>query len=323
MKKILPNLLLLLMGLCLGLAAGEGFSRVIYTKPWYEKLVEAQAPQADWTAGIQRNALGLRDRDYVTPKPANTKRVLLLGDSFTYGSGVADNSAVFARLLDKQLNAEFAERGTTVEILNGGIPGSLTDDWVELLEQVKGAFQPDVIVIVFFLRDGTRTSAGDSFFTPIRDEIVAHNQQSFWYQNSYLFRFYQDASDRNFISAKFAKALNDSYLGDNLQTQEWRTAQFNMRKIKAIGEETNTKVGLVVFPVLAELTTNYPFKSVCDVITKFGADNELPTHSLLPAFMGQNASDLWVSALNQHPNARGHEIAANSMLPFVRQLLKD
>jgi hypothetical protein len=38
---------------------------------------------------------------------------------------------------------------------------------------------------------------------------------------------------------------------------------------------------------------------------------------------GKNAADLWVSPANQHPNARGHEIAANSILPFLGQLLKD
>jgi len=248
---------------------------------------------------------------------------LILGDSFTYGSGVADNSAIFPELLEKQLNVEFAERGATVEILNGGLPGSLTDDWVELLDKVKDPFRPDVILIVFFLRDGTRTSAADSFFVPIRDEIISQNQKSFLYQNVYLFRWYQDYKDRLYISENYAKALNDSYLGTPGQTQEWRTAQFNIRKIKAIGEEIHAKVALVVFPVLAELNDRYPFMKVCDLITKYGTENEIPTHNLLPAFMGKNASDLWVSSFNQHPNVLGHEIAANSILPFLRQLLKE
>lgn len=323
MKKTLQNLALLCFGLFWGLAVGEGISRILYTRPWYEQLVAEQVQPNDWTAAIQRNALGLRDRDYPTTKPVHGKRVLMLGDSFTYGSGVADNAAIFPRLLEKQLNAEFAERGVTIEVLNGGIPGSLTDDWVELLEKTKDAFQPDVIVVVFFLRDGTRTSAADSFFVPIRNEITSQNQNSFVYQNVYLYRLFTDARDRSYLSEKYAKALNESYLGNDLQTQEWRTAQFNIRKIKAMGEETNTKVGLVVFPLLAELNDRYPFKAVCDVIAKFGADNEIPTHSLLPAYLGMNAPDLWVSALNQHPNARGHEIAADALLPFIKQLLTE
>ncbi len=322
MKKIIQNLALLFLGIFIGLLVAEAISRIVYTKPWYERLVEEQV-QNDWTASVRRNSLGLRDQDYPTTKPSNSKRVLILGDSFTYGSGVADNAAIFPELLEKQLNAEFAKQGMTIEILNGGMPGSLTEDWVELLLKVKDSFQPDVILIVFFLRDGTRTSSMGSFFEPIRNEIVSQNQKSSLYQNVYLYRFYKDAKDRQFISENYAKALNESYLGNDLQTQEWRIAQFNIRKMKAIGEETQTKVALVVFPVLAELNDRYPFKQLGDVITNFALENEIPTHNLLPAFMGKNAPDLWVSALNQHPNALGHEIAANSILPFLRHLLKE
>ena len=77
------------------------------------------------------------------------------------------------------------------------------------------------------------------------------------------------------------------------------------------------------FPILAELDAKYPFNAVCDLIMQFSTENELPAHNLLPAFLGRNASDLWVSPANQHPNAQGHAIAADSLDPFVRQLLLD
>lgn len=322
MKKLILHPALMCLGLLIGLVAAELMSRLFYTTPWYEKLVEAQVHN-DWTASVRRNGFGLRDQDYPEAKPANCTRVLMLGDSFTYGSGVADNSAIFPELLEKRLNAEFAERGTTVEVLNGGLRGSLTNQWVELLERVKGPFHPDVILIVFFLRDGTRTSAADGFFGPIRDEIVSHNQKSSLYQSVYLFRWYQDHKDRLLISESYAKALNDSYFGAVGQTREWRTAQSNVRRIQAIGKEIHAKVALVVFPVLAELNDSYPFRKVCDLITQYGTENNIPTHNLLPAFMGKDASELWVSSSNQHPNALGHEIAANSILPFLRQLLQE
>jgi lysophospholipase L1-like esterase len=320
MKQLAQNLSLLLFGLLFSLIAVEGMSRLVYTQPWYERLIEEQT-QNDWTATLRKNSFGLRDHNYATPKPPHAKRILLLGDSFTFGSGVADNEAIFAELLEKQLNTEFAPQGTAIEILNGGLPGSLTEDWVELLEKVRGSFQPDVIVVVVFLRDGARTSAADSFFDPIRKPITEHNQQSWLYRNIYLYKFYQDAKDRQTISTQYAQALNDAYFGGG-QTQEWRTAQFNLRKIKAIGAETNTQTALVIFPILAELNDRYSFKAICDLIAKYGIENELPTYNLLPALMGKNAADLWVSPFNQHPNAQGHALVASALLPFFRQLLK-
>ncbi|MBI5880122.1 MAG: hypothetical protein HZB53_20935 [Chloroflexi bacterium] len=322
MQRILNNLFIVVFGLVVGLLLGEGLARVMYRGPWYEQLAAEQLG-GDWTAGVWSNSLGLRDREYATPKPPNTRRVLFLGDSFTYGSGVADNNAMFARLIEKRLAAEFAPRGITIEVLNGGIAGSLTTDWVELLQKVKRTFQPDVIVVVFFLRDGTRTSAQNSFFEPIRDQIVAQNQQSTLYQNIYLYRWFKDFQDRALISTTFTQAIIDAYFGTPIQQQEWRTAQFNIKQIKAIGEEVNARVGVAAFPILAELNARYPFTAVCDLVVQFSKDNDLPAHNLLPAYIGQNAPDLWVSPANQHPNAQGHAIAADSLYPFVRQLLLD
>ena len=46
----------------------------------------------------------------------------------------------------------------------------------------------------------------------------------------------------------------------------------------------------------------------------------MPTFNLLPAFMGMDGTQLWVSPFDQHPNERGHAVAAEAMLPFIRDL---
>jgi hypothetical protein len=56
---------------------------------------------------------------------------------------------------------------------------------------------------------------------------------------------------------------------------------------------------------------------------KYSTPLEIPTLSLLPAFTGKNGPDLWVSPYNQHPNAAGHKIAADGILPFLRKLLAE
>jgi len=320
-NKFMKNLLALIFGMLAGLIIVEIIARVIYTQPWHVSLLEEQtAPQVS----ARSNSLNLRDQDYSVEKPPNTKRVLILGDSFTYGIGVPDDAAVFPELLEYELNKEYAEHGTTIEILNGGIPGSHTDDWVELLTAVQGSYTDiDVILMVFFLRDGTRTNSIGGFFGPIRDELEEKNRNSFLYQYSYFYRLYRDTRDKAYLSRKYSQALNESYLGNRKQTKEWEIAKANILKIKEIGESMDTKVGFVIFPVLVELNANYPFQEICDVIGEFSSENGIPTHSLLPDFMGEYGPDLWVSSYNQHPNEKGHEIAAKSMLPFLRELLED
>jgi len=42
---------------------------------------------------------------------------------------------------------------------------------------------------------------------------------------------------------------------------------------------------------------------------------------LLPALAGKRADELWVHALDPHPNARAHRLAAEAMAPAVKALL--
>jgi len=321
-KQTLKNLVLLLFGVVAGLAIAEGAARIIYTKPWYLRMLEEQTSTLQ-EGSIRINSLGLRGRDYPFPKPSNSKRVLMLGDSFTYGFGVSDDTAIFPSLLEKQLNAELTAEGTTIEILNGGVPGSLTDDWVDLLLRIKDLSDLDIILMVFFLRNGSRTGSMGAFFSPIRRELEDRHQEMSLYQYSYIFRLYQDSRDRAYLSEKYSKALNDSYFGGPEETEEWEIAKANILRIKAIAEEMDAKVGLVVFPALVELNENYPFREICEMIAQYGTENDIPTHNLLPAFMGQDGPELWVSSYDQHPNPAAHQIASDSMLPFLRKLLKN
>lgn len=320
MVQLLKNIALGVVSVCVGILLVEGLSRAMYSKPWHQRLLDEQNCNSI-NSVVRTNKLGLRDKEYSDKKKTAAKRVLILGDSFTFGAGVVDDDAVFPELLEKKLNAEFSKAGTAVEVLNGGIPGSLTDIWVKLLLAEEKLFEPDTVLVVFFLRDGTRTASIGGFFGPIRDEIKARNERSLLYHYSYLFRLYQDTQDRTYLAEKYSKEMNDAYLGSKDQTQEWETAKANILRIKQISEQNKASVGLVVFPVLVELNNNYPFQQAVDLIVRFARENGIPTHDLLPAFMGKNGPDLWVSPFDQHPNAVAHKIAADSILPFLRQLL--
>jgi lysophospholipase L1-like esterase len=231
---------------------------------------------------------------------------------------VAEDDSIWARRLERGLRAD----GIQVEILNGGAAGLLTDSWVSLLERVKDSFQPDLILAVFFLRDGTQLGLARHFFQPIRQQVAERNQRSRLYRHVYLVRWMRDAQDRKRISEVYERALVRAYLGDSSETEEWRMAQANLRRIQSIGNDIGARVGLVVFPALIELDSpQYPFHEVEESIARFGRSLGLPTLDLLPTFRGRNATTLWVSALDQHPNASGHALAAGALRPFVKSLL--
>lgn len=312
---------MVIVGTLAGMLILEGAARFLWKEPWYEKLLAEQ--RRVQTFEYRENSLGLRDRDYDTPRPAGTKRVLMIGDSFTFGMGVPDDRLIFPTIIERRLNEHLPANAGAVEILNAGKPATLTGDWVETWRRVGPGFEPDLLVVVFFLRDGTETLFIPEFFMRIRKNIVARNSQSAWYRRSYVFRMVRDQLDRAAIGREYTRRFNDGYFGNDEQTAEWRRAQRNLVELHDMAAAHSARMALVVFPVLVELNDDYPFRDICDELVDYGHSIGVPVFNLLDAFTGYRASDLWVSPWDQHPNARGHEIVADALLPFVSGLLDE
>lgn len=301
-------------------ALAEGVVRATYQAPWYEQLYQEQA--SNLNVDYRTNAAGLRDRDDPgASKGVAERRILVLGDSFTFGAGVSDDAAVFPELLERRINEDPLPGVEKIQVLNGGLPGSLTQQWLELARGIGEQYQPDVVLVVFFLRDGTTTTSMGSFFEPVRDEIVARNQRSRLYRLSHLYRAIRDHKDRLLVADRYTREILDSYFGSGERTGEWGRAKQNLLALAQFAGERSAAFGLVIFPILVELDEDYPFEPVCDLLEAFAASNGIPVLSLLPAFRGQQAPELWVSGYDQHPNAKAHLIAANAILPFARTLL--
>lgn len=319
-KSFLQRTLLVLVGLVIGAAIVEGACRFIWKAPWYDQLLAEQRrlQEYDYTG----NSLNFRDRDYAAVKPKGVKRVLLLGDSFTYGLGVPEDEDIFADIIEQRLNEmQLPSAPNGVEVLNAGFPKTLTGHWVTFMETLAPQFQPDVVVIVFFLRDGTEIMLIPEYFMKIRADIVARNADSFWYHHSYAWRLVRDNFDRRVVSDQYTQRFLDAYLGNELETREWRTAERNLVHIRDVAEKYGARTGLVIFPILVQLDDNYPFTPICELLSDFAEVNHMPSLDLLDTFRGHNAADIWVSPWDQHPNAEGHQLVADALTPFVVELL--
>ncbi|MEO1085760.1 MAG: SGNH/GDSL hydrolase family protein, partial [Acidobacteriota bacterium] len=268
----------------------------------------------------QMNSFGLRGPEFVQPKPDGVQRIYMAGDSFTFGMGVADGDAVMPALVEQKLNAS----GRTVEVLNGGmLRGSLPRHWRKKWNRISEPFDPDVVLIVFFLRDGTNTGSIPAFFNAIRTEITHRNLEDPVYQSLYLYRLFRDRKDRDLVGQRYTRAFRQAYFGTEEEQKEWHSAQYNVLEIKKAAEARGARVGFVIYPILINLEPgNYPFEDVCNLLEEFAARHGMPTLNLLDSFYGEHGPDLWVSSVDQHPNEKGHVIAADAVTPFVEELLQ-
>lgn len=99
---------------------------------------------------VKNNAYGFRERDFESPKPPGVYRIMVLGDSFTWGVGLAVEdryTAVAEHLLNR------ASADTRFEVLNFGVFGLSTVVQRDLLLAYRTVVDPDLIVVGFCFND--------------------------------------------------------------------------------------------------------------------------------------------------------------------------
>ncbi|MDD5629009.1 MAG: hypothetical protein PHU21_08090 [Elusimicrobia bacterium] len=95
---------------------------------------------------IRTNSLGFRGREWSAPAAPGVRRALLVGDSFVWGRGIADESGLLDRRLERELSAR---GGGKWEVIN--VAGSPSALWyyVHALLAVGREVRPDLYVMSF------------------------------------------------------------------------------------------------------------------------------------------------------------------------------
>jgi hypothetical protein len=112
----------------------------------------------EFTSFVKFNTQGLRGPEVSVPKPANTFRALILGDSVVEGAQVAEDATMAARLRT-ELAAQAG--GRRVETVNAGVAGFGTGQELLFLEREGLAYQPDLIVLVVTLANDAADNSID------------------------------------------------------------------------------------------------------------------------------------------------------------------
>lgn len=143
--------------LVVALLAGEAVIRIVFPQNDAERWFQADErygyvlkrnfhqrlhyARDNVTIDVRTNSLGMRDREYDLSR-SDAKRVLLLGDSFTFGEGL-DAEFIFDTKLETLLNGT----GEPWIVLNTGVGGWGTLQQTKYARDHFELFRPDVIVL--------------------------------------------------------------------------------------------------------------------------------------------------------------------------------
>src|SRR5262249_20275849 len=114
-------------------------------------------------ATVSSNAQGIRGRrEYADQRPPGVTRVLVFGDSLTFGDEVSDDET-YAAQLERMLPA--------TEVINLGVHGYGHDQMLLYLEEVGARYRPDLVLLGFVGIDMERNLLGFRDFAKPRFDL--------------------------------------------------------------------------------------------------------------------------------------------------------
>ena len=102
--------------------------------------------ETEYDVAVELNSYGYRQAEFAR-QTLDQRRILVIGDSFTFGAGVEGEEA-YPRLLEGLLDSDYAGR---IEVINAGVPGRYVDEYYLELKERGLPLEPDLVLVGFFV----------------------------------------------------------------------------------------------------------------------------------------------------------------------------
>jgi len=221
------------------------------------------------------NRWGLRGNDFAAEKPAGEFRVLCLGDSVTFGFGVA-NGEDYPAQLESILNRRDGGFPRYV-VINSGVDAYSTREEVEYYIRYGSAFNPDRVILGICLNDVTETNL------PLDVPFKNYLKKSAYY---YLLKdirhrlVVSDIRDRD----KQTYGLRDDVAQANVSAEterSWERVYSELRRLKAaMGTKVSPNLIVLLFPVRSQLANGEVFST--ERVARFCGQEGLKFEDPLP-----------------------------------------
>ena len=253
-------------------------------------------------------------RNLTWEKPEGIKRIVILGDSLTFGDGVKATETYPFKLqqkLDQYQQGRF-------QVLNLGIMGINTDQEAMILTGQNPYFgrpaldfDPDVLVLTVCINDIELMP--DPKPRP-ETLMLPHSIHQYLRQHYRLYQFVHTTFNQLWATLGFQPSYT-GYLQKlySSETSEWKQFQYYLDGIIRTAQQRDIPFLLVLFPSLEQLDETHHHLEFYEKVAKIGRDHGVEVLDLFPLFQGKEASSFRVSLMNGHPNAAAYDIAAEAM----------
>ena len=288
-----------------------------------QKLYWKLKPNQDCFTKIDRkpvhiNSHGTRGPDFQTNKPVGTIRILSLGDSRTFGWGLADEET-YSRQLERLLQ-ERAGSGKKIEVINAGVNAWSYLQMLVYLRDFGLRYKPDFVVLGE-ANSWTQFSERNSpeFVQKFMKRVRIKN----FLRRFAIYHYVVEVKLKDFYERNRAKFIPVDPAQDTLfkeQQQSHPDAVFR-RAIEQICEVAQANG---IQPVLLELPTADELNTEPSAVSKVKHDNEqrlgVPLVDMTGDLQPQGKA-LYLAADPVHLNARGNQLIAQRLFETIDRLI--
>ncbi|MBI5814215.1 MAG: SGNH/GDSL hydrolase family protein [Nitrospinae bacterium] len=257
---------------------------------------------------VSVNSHGFRDDEYGVEKPAGVYRIMLLGDSLTFGWG-AKREERFSQLLEAGLNREMAPAGNArrAQVMNTGTVNYNTAQEAALYMERGRKFKPDMVILNYFINDAEEALAHKS------PRLLSYSYFAMWLWGKLgMVRTALEGGGGDYKS--YYRSLYSA------GSPGWEAAMGAMAELGRQAKADGVVYVVAILPELHAVGRNYEFADIHEKVRNAaisgGADLVI---DLAGQFAAEAPQSLWVAPDDAHPNKKGHEIIANAIMAKLTQ----
>lgn len=252
---------------------------------------------------FRTNRDGFRGPDYERVPPEGTYRVVLVGDSFTMGSGVDEEDTYAARLAGMLNVADGSRRH---EVLNLGVGGFNLRASVGRLQRTGVHYQPNLLIYGWTPNDIEGPSYRNTF-QPKRGWMgsALWNRLRNWWES---FRR---------APGTYRYELDENYFRN---PGAWNYFLQSLDDFARIVAEREVCGVVFLHTHLLWLASPNPAQPFEDAVAQAAEARGLFVIRSFPDFEGLPEKTLWIGPGDSHPNERGHEILATALFRGLEAL---
>jgi len=259
---------------------------------------------------IRTNSLGMRDSEPAPVEDDSASRIVVLGDSFTFGYRV-DADSIYPSVLESRLNEESTEK--RLEVLNMGVSGYNTQDGARVLEHKGLLWQPDLVIVGYVLNDPETL--------PLQPLNGYFQQPASWYRTNLgrlLAKAWRDLEVQLWGGGDYYRYLHAP------GRQNWDSVVLALDDIRTLAESQQVPVLVVIFPDMRRRRwTDYPYADLHDQVAEVSRERGFAVIDLLDRFSEHTPRSMRVRHGDPHPSPLGHEVAAEAIYEWIASELPE